>query len=393
MTASGLCPRNLALLKDPALDLPKVRAAGGDFEDFLDETYAAFFERLEAFEGSLASLIRARNDRMRALAAALVSAWPLGRKGDWAAADAQLAAGVRCVRKELIRLSRRHSARILLGQSWYRLAAWKGVESRRHMFHTPFERPQKSYRFSTPGAPALYLANSVYLCWLECGEPRADDCFVSRFEVNPNGFEFLDLPCNHQAYVAPLDFPDVPGLEVDPRRVMNSPYVDDVLTELADYLAGWPIFAAVAVRKPEPAPESPDEYVISQLLMRWTQASDSFLGIRYFTSKHDPSTNSQDWSVNLALPARTKKDSGYCDFLRARVQCTIPQRLSSMHEKSVRDLITREAGDRRQQAMGRYMLRWPDGRLEEYSGTLFGKMEYWLDRPELQLAPIEADPA
>ena len=63
-----------------------------------------------------------------------------------------------------------------------------------------------------------------------------------------------------------------------------------------------------------------------------------------------------------------------------------------MREKSARDLITHEAGDRRQQAMGRYMLRWPYSHLEEYSGTLFGKMEYWLDCPEFQLAHIEANP-
>ena len=59
-----------------------------------------------------------------------------------------------------------------------------------------------------------------------------------------------------------------------------------------------------------------------QHLMRWVAQHEGFLGIRYFTTKHDPSTNSQDWSINLALPSRTTKDSGYCDFLASRTRFT-----------------------------------------------------------------------
>jgi len=43
------------------------------------------------------------------------------------------------------------------------------------------------------------------------------------------------------------------------------------------------------------------------------------------------------------------------------------------------------------QAKGRYMLSWPDGTLEHYIETVVGKMEYWLDRPELEVASIERD--
>jgi hypothetical protein len=387
MTAAALGPRTLGLLKDSVLDLPKERVPG-DFGDYIQKMYAQYLDLLLGFDEPVGSLLRARRDQLHALTTALVAAWRFGRKADWAAADAHVVEGLRGVEEELIRLSRRHGAKVLLGQSWYRLAHWQGVESRKHMFHVPFERPQSSYRFSLPGAPALYLANSVYLCWLECQQPDVPDCYVSRFEVDSHEFEFLDLSCCHQAYVVPLDL-RIPGTEVDPRTVMNSPYADEIGAEIADYLTCWPILLAATVRKLEPAPEHPDEYVIPQLLMRWTQRSDRFLGIRFFTSKEDRSTNSQDWSVNLALPARMIKNSGYCDFLKSRVRCTVPERLSLMNEKSLQDLVTREAGDRRQWAMGRYMLQWPDHGLEEYSRTVFGKMEYWLDRPELQLAYID----
>src|SRR5438128_3725244 len=210
MSAQRLTVRNLALLKDPSLELPKTRSAE-DFGEFLELTLERFLDRLRAFEEPLASLVAERNDRRRALRGAIIAAWRLGRKGELDNATRELEAGIREVEQELILISRRHSAKILQGQSWYRLAAWNGVNSRNHMFHAPFELPYKSYRFSTPGAPTLYLGNSVYLCWLECGEPDLDRCFVSRFEIDATGFEFLDLPCSHQAYIAPSTSARSPG--------------------------------------------------------------------------------------------------------------------------------------------------------------------------------------
>lgn len=387
MALERISKRAVELLKDPAVDLPKARTPG-NYADFLRHVYEEFFAVWRDLEESLGSILKTRADRAQAVSTAIIEAWNLGAEGTLAAACSRLDKGLEGIVEELVAMSRRHSTRVLKGQSWYRLAAWKGAHSRKHLFHVPFELPQKSYRFSTPGRPTLYLANSVYLCWLECGQPPVDACVVSRFEVNSEGFDFLDLPCSHQAFVEPLDFPALPGLEVDPRRVSNSPYVDDVLEELAAYLTVWPVLAAMSVRKLEPAPEQPPEYVLPQLLMLWVAQSERLLGIRYFTSKEDRSTNSQDWSVNLAIPARTTKVSGYCDFLLARAECTPPQPLSLMVEKSLKGLVTKEAGDRRQQALGRVMLRWPDGRLEDYIGTVFGKMEYWLDRPEMQVAHI-----
>jgi hypothetical protein len=52
-------------------------------------------------------------------------------------------------------------------------------------------------------------------------------------------------------------------------------------------------------------------------------------------------------------------------------------------------LVTKEAGDRRQAASGKYMLQWPDGTIEHYIGTAFGKMEYWLDRAEIEVAAVQ----
>jgi hypothetical protein len=292
------------------------------------------------------------------------------------------------MRDSLAEMSRRHTAKILPAQSFYRLAAWKGVQLRKHMFHAPFEMKSKTnYRFSTPDRPTLYLGNSVYLCWLECRRPDPADCFVSRFEVDWSGFEFLDIAGSHELYLAPLDLPEV--LDLDPRSVTNSPFVADVTSELVDYLAVWPLFAAVSVEQPTAGVERPAEYLIPQLLMRWASDREGFFGVRYFTSKDDSSSNSQDWPINFAIPARTAKSSGYCDVLQERIRCTLPQSLALMDQKPLRELVTREAGDRRQEALGRVMIT--EGRtMTPYIESIYGKMEYWLDRPEFPVDRIEA---
>jgi hypothetical protein len=132
----------------------------------------------------------------------------------------------------------------------------------------------------------------------------------------------------------------------------------------------------------------PPEYIVPQLLTRWLARKEDYLGIRYFTSKDDPSTNSNDWSINLVLPARSNRPSGYCEYLAKKTRFTNPQELSAMEKIPLNELVTRTAGDQRQLASGRYNLRWPDGRIEEYIGTVFGKMEYWLDRTDLELRSV-----
>lgn len=51
----------------------------------------------------------------------------------------------------------------------------------KEMLHLPKEMRSKSgnYRFSIPGNPSLYLANSSYGCWIETGFPSAIDFNVS----------------------------------------------------------------------------------------------------------------------------------------------------------------------------------------------------------------------
>lgn len=51
----------------------------------------------------------------------------------------------------------------------------------KEMLHLPYSMRAKTgnYRFSIPGSPSLYLANSSYGCWIETGYPNDNDFNVS----------------------------------------------------------------------------------------------------------------------------------------------------------------------------------------------------------------------
>ena len=55
---------------------------------------------------------------------------------------------------------------------------------------------------------------------------------------------------------------------------------------------------------------------------------------------------------------------------------------------SAKELATPAAADHREEHSGRYMVELEGVGLTHYIETDFGKMEYWLDRPELPAGPI-----
>jgi hypothetical protein len=376
--------RDILALKDPTFTIPKGRPSG-DFSVFLEETFAEFRSRIRQFEQPLADIMDMRIERVETLSEAILDACRLGLADRMIEALHRLGEGMSAVRTDMHSMSARHSQRILAGQCWYRLAAWPGVTRRRDMFHTPFEVTSRPCRFSPPSAPALYLANSVYLCWKECGEPPLDQCFVARFEVKAPSDSYLDLACSHEAYLSSFSLLD---FNLDPRTLSNGPFAHDIAIELAEYLTVWPLLAAVSVARGNQSEQKPPEYLIPQLAMGWIRNNEDFSGIRYFTTKSEPNAGSQDWEINLTLPTRSARSHGFCEFLQERTLCTVPVPLAALTEIPFAALASREAVEQREQRLGRLLLN-RSGEVMRYCDTEFGKMEYLLDRPSAALAPID----
>lgn len=385
---------NVRVLRDSAFEIPKVRPAG-DFGAFLAEQFRGFFEQIERFDGSLADRLQERAYWMRELSTSIEAVIDCTRQKRhdraWQLMEDILDEHL----GTLHRMSLRHAYKVTGSRSWYRLTTWAEAKTRRDVFHLPFQLKSPSYRFSPPGRPAIYLGNNVYVCWLECQKPPLETCRVARFEIQRHDDDyFLDLPANHAAYFEPIVAAETLGahLEIDPRRIMNSPYYDDVEGELVEYLSVWPLLTAMTVQKHQSSSADPPEYLIPQLLMQWVLKRKNMLGVRYFTSKLEVDHRGRatiESSINVALPTRTTKSEGFCDFLTGRVHCTSPQAFVEVANVPDRELFTREAADLRQAAGGRYMLTW-EGSMHHYQNTPFGRMEYWLDRPEFPVARIDA---
>lgn len=411
----------LARLAHPVFEMSQVRPAG-EAAPYLRERFDQFLDHVGRIRGTLADALAPQLRDMRDLADSLHAAMDLGlrsRQPDlpgprrdaldaraWQLTEDALDehAGV------LRRISRRHAERVVGSRSWYRLTNWAEASSRADMFHMPFDRRARPTRFAWDGCPALYLANNVYLCWLEC-QPASErstplnleTCRVARFELRLRpGEEFLDLPANHASYLEPLTAksrlrelaasnPALRHLAASPPgAMMNSPYQDEVIEELAEYLSIWPLLMACTLPRNEPAPADPPEYLLPQLLTRWVLKRKDLVGIRYFTSKSDPATNTNDVSINVVLPVRTLgQPRGFCEFLAERAHCTLPQSFAEVARVPDEELFSKAAADKRQAAAGRYRIRW-QGSLQDYQHSPFGRMEYWLDREDLVIAPIEA---
>lgn len=71
--------------------------------------------------------------------------------------------------------------------NFYRLRKEEKYElkQRKELFHQPFEQLEniKTYRYSIPGFPCLYLGNSLYISYKELNEPDKLNLYASRFEL------------------------------------------------------------------------------------------------------------------------------------------------------------------------------------------------------------------
>jgi hypothetical protein len=388
----------LELLASAALAIPK-RWPGGAMSAFLEQEFLAFEDVIARLSGRLGDLLKQRAYYRDDLAKSLVAVPDLVQRGRHDRAWTVFEDAVDEHAGTLRAMSLRHRLKIASSSSWYRLSSRSGVQGRKDMFHVPFEHAQNSYRFSPEGKPALYLGNNVYLCWLECRAPSREACRVSRFELMLDECEFLDIPINHESYLEPLQ------IEADMSKrtagkwsaltLQNSPFYEDAVDELADYLSVWPLLAACSVQKHSEKQVEVIEYLIPQYLMRWVEKRNWF-GIRYFTTRYgkavralnvpppevplDSSSNSSDLSINVVIPARAVGQlKGHCGFLAQHALCTEPMRFADAAAISDAELFTKEAADKRQAATGRYMIDW-EGGMRHYQDTPFGRMEYLLDR-------------
>ena len=200
------------------------------------------------------------------------------------------------------------------------------------IFHVPFEKRNfiSTARYSLPGMPCLYGANSTYLCWIEMKKPEL------------RNIQFSQLKWKGKRNLFVLDLSQKPDYIVRLlKSSLNGKYKEKRIKELNmwnDWIIStfmkWPIqLVTSTVVKNRSAPHKP-EYVFPQFLMQWiTEQSgiNGVDGIKYFSvSGHKFSKYDYGDMFNYAIPVKSNKDKGHCDYLTGNFELTYPVSWNSL---------------------------------------------------------------
>lgn len=187
------------------------------------------------------------------------------------------------------------------------------------IFHAPFNLRNilKTYRYSVPGYPCLYVADSLYSCWEEMRRPNLDGFF----------------------YVGFRNLEDVKLLDLRVRRDLTTK------KEIEIYLQMLPWTIACSMQVKESGDVFVPEYIIPQEIFKWllkkyrndrkNALTNPCMGIAYTSAMEDVwfefTKNPSDYHLadNMALLTYVPKelvlaDAGYCPYLSGIFETTRP---------------------------------------------------------------------
>ncbi|WP_133533842.1 hypothetical protein [Flavobacterium dankookense] len=312
--------------------IPKVRI-GDDFLLHQKEIIEKFLSEVESFDGRLKEKLQTIQPNIEQLSKAILNAIKTFLNGDTIGAYKIFEEGLEQIKKYLlIKEGVTNISSIKEPEQFYRARIGSDVLFKREeMFHIPFEKRHlvSSQRYSLPGIPCLYLANSTYLCWEELGKPDFDKVQFSRYDLKDCKLKFLNLNHTSQA----LSFI---GFDKDGDIDEMSAFL------IIQFIATWPLQAAVSnVVFHREAPFKP-EYIIPQLLLQWIVNHKELDGVRFFSTKYNgkiPVLHFGNFS-NLVIPIKKSRDKGFCDELKANIKLTNP--ISYMYSSLVLPQMTSE---------------------------------------------------
>lgn len=234
----------------------------------------------------------------------------------------------------------------------------------RELFHVPFEKRGRinTQRFSLPGFPALYLGETIYVCWEELKRPHYHHFRAMRLRSK-----------------APLKFIDL----------TPPPDITTFTKELYRYFISLPLIACCSVKVKNSGDTFKPEYIIPQLLLEWTRRASTVHGIRYRSVHVNPKIHQTAAGVdNFVLPVRESKSKGICDQL-ASVFETTPTFSKLGMDYSIDSVVFYRSTEADVALRNRISLEsvFVQGKKFPYGYSVFGEMERFGNK--LELSDIE----
>lgn len=176
------------------------------------------------------------------------------------------------------------------------------------MLHIPFNKRKlvKSERFSIPGFPCLYLANTSYACWIEMGRPAEH-----RFNVSPvvldNSQRLLNLTVTIRHICDLLKCCNY-----------NMALCEDYHSQITNLLKLFMLTLGTSYRVSEPNRNFKSEYILSQMIMIACNHR-GLDGVVYYSKQVDDDLFAGVSCINVALFATyngEEKLSSICDHIK-----------------------------------------------------------------------------
>lgn len=196
-----------------------------------------------------------------------------------------------------------------------RLAQNAGL-NRTDLFHIPFQIREKvaTQRYSIPGLPCLYMADSIFTAWEEMGRPDFNSIHVSRFNFDSIEFKLLFL--------------NTTTFEMRKRCINGDKIIYE--NQLAKFLSYWPLLAACSFNVFKREEVFKPEYLIPQMVLQWIIENNNIDGIQFKSNRIKTSNQNIGSFNNIAIPVQTSKDKGFCDVLKDKIKLTSPLSWSLM---------------------------------------------------------------
>lgn len=200
-------------------------------------------------------------------------------------------------------------------RSYYRMRAGNQNFHRLDLFHIPMNKRHliKSYRYSIPGYPCLYLSSGLEMCWFECGMPKEFSYAAFMLEAtNSNRVNLIDFT------IQPIDFVRSVSLNYY-NHPENGSLIDNFI---AKYLVLFPLRVACSLEVANREVSFVEEYIFPQQLLLWVRENKIYDGIAYRTCS--AIERAREWNyINLVMPAKELED-GYCKRLNSVFTVTEP---------------------------------------------------------------------
>lgn len=302
--------KNIELLNDTKLDLP-INRGGNDYYEALQSTLTNFSKIVNTLDGELYEKLQPNLKIINTEIELILESTKLYYEGKTSRAYEKIRECLDLLEKnDLLETGK-------ISGDFYRIRVAQNANlKRKDLFHIPFQIREKvaTQRYSIPGLPCLYMADSIFIAWEEMGRPNIETIHVSRYN-----FEGVDMKLLY--------------LNVTTNEMRSWYLRGDKINNInawAKFLSYWPLLSACSFNTAKREEVFKPVYIVPQMVLQWIIEKQNIDGVQFKSNRMQISSHNIGSFNNIAIPVQTSKDNGFCSKLAEKIKLTSPLSWSLM---------------------------------------------------------------